>query len=141
MPLDQLSADLAAGDVADLVWIGPNMRSSTHDASIAEGDAWLAERLPEVLQSSAFQDGGLLVATYDEGDSDNGCCGQRRGGGNVMTVFASPLGKRGFVSDAPHSHYSLLRTIEDGWGLEHLGHADDPAVTNLAEFFDPAGTP
>jgi hypothetical protein len=141
VPLDRLSDDLAAGDVADLVWIGPNMRSSTHDASIAEGDAWLAERIPEVLQSSAFQDGGLLVVTYDEGDSDDGCCGQRRGGGNIMTVVASPLGKRGFVSDAPHSHYSLLRTIEDGWGLEHLGHADDPAVTNLAELFDQAGTP
>jgi len=139
--LDRLDADLATGDVPSLVWIGPNMRSSTHDAPIAEGDAWLAAQLPAVLDSSAFQENGLLVVTYDEGDSDDGCCGQRRGGGNIMTVVASPLGKRGFVSDVPHSHYSLLRTIEDAWGLEHLAHAADDAVTSLTEFFDASDSP
>jgi hypothetical protein len=141
VPLDRLGDDLAAGDVADLVWIGPNMDSSTHDASVAEGDAWLAAHLPAVLDSPAFQEDGLLVVTYDEGDSDDGCCGQRRGGGNIMTVVASPLGKRGFVSDVPHNHYGLLRTIEEAWGLEHLGHAADDSVTSLAEFFSPPGAP
>src|SRR4051794_40227341 len=119
VPLDRLNGDLGSGDVANLVWIGPNMRSSTHDASIAEGDAWLAAHLPDILESPAFQDDGLLIVTYDEGDSERGCCGQRRGGGNILTVLASPLSKRGFVSDTPYNHYSLLRTIEDAWGLDH----------------------
>jgi hypothetical protein len=141
VPLDRLGDDLASGDVANLVWIGPNMRSSTHDAPVAEGDAWLAAHLPAVLQSPAFQQNGLLVVTYDEGDSSDGCCGQRRGGGNIMTVVASPLGKPGFVSDVPYSHYSLLRTIEDAWGLEHLGHAGDAAVTSLTEFFGAPASP
>lgn len=141
VPLDRLADDLAAGSVADLVWIGPNMRNSTHDATVAEGDAWLAARLPAVLASPAFQENGLLVVTYDEGDSDDGCCGQRHGGGNIMTVVASPLGKRGFVSDIPHNHYGLLRTIEDAWGLEHLGHADDDSVTSMTEFFSSLGAP
>jgi hypothetical protein len=141
VPFDRLGDNLAAGDIANLVWIGPNMRSSTHDASIGEGDAWLAAHLPAVLDSPAFQDNGLLVVTYDEGDSDDGCCGQRQGGGNIITVVASPLGKRGFVSDVPHNHYGLLRTIEDAWGLEHLGHADDDSVTSLSEFFSSPGAP
>jgi len=141
VPLEELSADLASGDVADFVWIGPNMRSSTHSAPIDTGDRWLAAQLPEVLQSSAFENEGLLVVTYDEGDSDAGCCGRSKGGGHVMTVLASPLGRRGFTSDIPHDHYSLLRTIEDAWDLGYLGHAADPSNANLAEFFAPPRSP
>ena len=58
-----------------------------------------------------------------------------------MTVLASPLGRRGFTSDIPHDHYSLLRTIEDAWGLGYLGHAADPSTNNLAEFFTAPGSP
>ena len=141
VPFDRFADDLARGDLPNLVWLGPNMRSSTHDASVAEGDDWLAAHLPPILASPAFQQDGLLVVTYDEGDTDDGCCGQRHGGGNIMTVVASPLGKRGFVSDTPYNHYSLLRTIEDAWGLEHLGHAADPAVKGLSDFFSPPASP
>jgi len=136
VPLGQLSTDLAAGDLADLIWIGPNLRSSTHDASIAEGDRWLAENLPPVLQSPAFTDDGLLVVTYDEGDSDEARNGRSSGGGGrIMTVVASPLARQGYVSSSRFDHYSLLRTIEDAWGLDHLGRAGDDAVRNLAEMF------
>lgn len=141
VPLEHLSRDLAAGDVADFVWIGPDLRSSTHDASVAEGDRWLATTLPQVLDSPAFQQNGLLILTYDEGDSDDGCCGRPRGGGRIVTVIASPLAKRGFESDVPHDHYGLLRTIEDAWGLDHLGHAADPSTSNLAEFFEAPTSP
>jgi hypothetical protein len=140
VPLDRLSADLASGDVPDLVWIGPNMRSSTHDASVSEGDRWLATTVPTVLESPAFQQNGLLVVTYDEGSSAAGCCGRSRGGGQIVTVLASPLVKTGYRSDTPYNHYSLLRTIEDAWGLDHLKHAGDPAVSNLAEFFIAVGS-
>ena len=135
VPLERLSTDLAAGDVPDLVWIGTDLRSSTHDGSIDEGDRWLASTLPAVLDSQAFQQDGLLVLTYDEGESNDGCCGRQRGGGRIVTLLASPHVKRGFTSDVPHDHYGLLRTIEDAWGLDHLGHAADASSTSLAEFF------
>jgi hypothetical protein len=135
VPFAELSEDLQAGNVPDLVRIGPDMNNSTHDASIGAGDRWLASVLPGVLQSSAFQEGGLLVVTYDEGNSKAACCGRLEGGGRIMTVVASPFGHRGFVSTTPYDHYSLLRTIEDAWGLEYLGHAADPSTSNLAEFF------
>jgi len=135
VPLGQLGPDLAAGDLASLIWIGPNLESSTHDGTIAEGDRWLASHLPALLDSPAFQPDGLLVLTYDEGDSDDACCGSRSGGGRIVTVVASPLAQRGFKSTTPYNHYSLLRTIEDAWGLDHLGHAADASVRNLSEFF------
>jgi hypothetical protein len=141
VPLDRWSEDLASGTVDNLVWLGPNLRSSTHDGSIAEGDRWLATSVPGVLASAAFQQDGLLVITYDEGDSTAACCGQRTGGGQIVTVLASPLGRRGFTSDTPHNHYSLLRTIEDAWGLDRLGHAGDASVASMAEFFTTPAAP
>ena len=47
-------------------------------------------------------------------------------------------GSRGVRDDTPYSHYSLLRTLEDAFGLpEHLRHADDTAagVQPMAKLF------
>jgi len=35
----------------------------------------------------------------------------------------SPQIKPGTVSDVPYNHYSLLRWVEDNFGLAHLGYA------------------
>lgn len=136
VPLQELTSDLALNNLPNLVWIGPNLQSSTHDASISVGDRWLAELLPNILDSPAFKDGGLLVLTYDEGSSDASCCGRKRGGGKIMTVLASPYSRSAFSSTTPYDHYSLLRTIEDAWGLGPVGHAGDSLTRNLGEFFE-----
>ena len=35
-------------------------------------------------------------------------------------------GPRGLADDTPYNHYSLLRTLEDAFGVErHLGHAGE----------------
>ncbi len=52
------------------------------------------------------------------------------GGDRIGAVLLSPFVKPGSVSDAPYNHYSMLRSLEDIFGLnEHLGYAaDDPAT-------------
>ena len=45
-------------------------------------------------------------------------------------------GRGGLVDDTPYSHYSLLRTLEDAFGLPtHLGHAADPDVVPMRKLF------
>jgi phosphatidylinositol-3-phosphatase len=48
---------------------------------------------------------------------------QGYGGDRIGAVLLSPFIKPGTVSDTPYNHYSLLRTFEDIFGLEHLGYA------------------
>jgi len=49
----------------------------------------------------------------------------------------SPLVKPGTVSDVPYNHYSLLRSIEDWFGLPHLGYAGQPGPRTFgADVFD-----
>jgi hypothetical protein len=45
----------------------------------------------------------------------------------------SPLAKPAFSSATAHSHYSLVRTIEDSWSMPCLANAC--SANNLAEFF------
>jgi hypothetical protein len=53
------------------------------------------------------------------------------GGGRTGAVLLSPLIKPGTVSTVPYNHYSLLRTIEDIFGLPHLGNAAMPQVRSF----------
>lgn len=114
-------------DLGNYWFIVPNLCNDMHDCSIATGDAFLARFLPKILASAAYADGGLIVLTWDEGSSRTG------GGGKVATIVLSPLGKAGFSSAITHSHYSVVRTIEDAWSMPCLAHAC--GANNLSEFF------
>lgn len=47
------------------------------------------------------------------------------GGGKVPAIVIARNGVRGLVDASPYNHYSLLRTIEQAWGLGYLGYAAD----------------
>ena len=63
------------------------------------------------------------------------------GGGRVGAVLVSGYIKEGTVSDVPYNHYSLLRSIEDFFGLEHLGYAGQNGLKSFGEdvFTQPSG--
>jgi hypothetical protein len=111
---------------ADFELIVPNMCNDMHDCSVATGDAFLASFVPRITASPAFADSVVFI-TWDEGSSSLGR------GGHVATLVVSPRVKPGTRSATPHNHYSLLRTIEDAWGLGCLNLAC--GANDMAEFF------
>ena len=112
---------------ADFEFIVPNLCHDMHDCSVAMGDAWLRDFLPKITGSAAYRDGGVLLITFDEGaDGTNPP-------NRVATVISSPLVAPGTQSKTPHTHYSVLRTIQDGFGLPCL--AESCTANTLAEFF------
>jgi phosphatidylinositol-3-phosphatase len=117
-------------------------------------DGFLKVLVPKILASKAYKDGGLLVITTDEAPSagefvdSSSCCGQPKfpnlpapagttaglaanGGGQVGALLLSPFVKGGTTSQEPYNHFSLLRTIEDLFGLKHLGYA---ALSHVSSF-------
>ena len=57
------------------------------------------------------------------------------GGGLIPAIVIAREGVRHYVSSNPYNHYSLLRTIEEAWGLGYLGNASDTAqVHSMREF-------
>ena len=47
------------------------------------------------------------------------------GGGRTGAVLLSPFIKPGTWNNTAYNHYSLLRSIEDTFGLAPLGYAND----------------
>jgi hypothetical protein len=148
VPFTQLESDLASSTTtANLTYITPNLCHDGHDAPCANGepgglvsaDAFLQSWVPKILASPAFRTDGLLIVTFDESDSPesdaSACCGEGPGpnsplpgitglgGGRVGAVLVSRWIKPGTVNDTPYNHYALLGSIEDLFGLSHLGYA------------------
>jgi hypothetical protein len=109
-------------------------------------DAWLQSNVPPILNSPAYKDHGLLLIVADEAHSfdddpnnfdTSACCNEQPGpntpnpggvapgpgGGRVGAVALSPCIAAGTVSGTPYNHYSMLRSVEDMFGLTHLGYA------------------
>jgi hypothetical protein len=151
--LDALAKDLRSTDTtANYIFITPNLCNDGHDLQCVDGqpgglkgvNAFLQKWVPLIMQSPAYGKDGLLIITFDESDStgadaSTACCGEKRlpgaehppgfsgpGGGKVGAVLLSQLIKPGTVSSVPYNHYSLLRSVEDFFGLEHLGLAAEP---------------
>jgi hypothetical protein len=53
---------------------------------------------------------------------------QNFGGDQTGAVLLSPFIKPGTVANTPFNHYSLLKTIEDIFGLDYLGFAGQPGL-------------
>jgi hypothetical protein len=132
VPFTQFTTDLSGNQLPAYVWITPNMCHDMHDCSVGTGDTWLSQVVPLILQSAAFTHGGLLFITFDEGETNAGCCNNAVGG-QVTTLVISPRVKRGFQSTIPETHYSLLRTIEQVWGLSPLEGARNSRA--MTEYF------
>jgi len=133
-PFTQFWVDMSSGRAPDFVWITPNMCNDTHDCPVGTGDAWLRSVVPTITGSAGFRNGGVLFITWDEGSSNAGCC-SGSWGGHVAALVVAPNAIGGFRSGVAENHYGLLRTIEDGFHLSHLGAAGWSSNLPLREYF------
>jgi hypothetical protein len=85
-------------------------------------DAWLKDVVGRITATKAYKDDGLVIVTFDDAPGDD-----RGGGGAVGALLVSPFVTPGATIARPYDHISLLRSIEDLFGLQHLGAAGDPA--------------
>jgi phosphatidylinositol-3-phosphatase len=129
VPLARLALDERSRTLPRFIWITPNLCHDMHDCSVATGDRFLARLIPRLLR--ALGRNGLLILTWDEGSSDNGCC-RLASGGHIVTIVAGPGARRGARMNSPADHYSVLQTIEDLFTLPRLRHATCPCTPSLA---------
>ncbi len=152
--LDRLEGDLR--DIAttpNFAYIVPGLCHDGHDApcrndepgGLISADAFLRAWVPKILGSPAFRRDGLLIVTFDEGTDATVCCGEEPlpggpqpgkfgpGGGRTGAVLLSPFIAAGTISSQAYNHYSFLRSIEDLFGLGHLGYAAAPQLQSFGK--------
>jgi len=138
-----LSPGTDAARVPRFVWVTPDLCDDGHNCGPSVSGPWLAAFVASVTASPAWADGGALVVTWDEGaDADDrgidpatGKVQGTGGGGNVLTLVIAPGVPAGRSVGVPYDHYSLLRTVEDAFGLPLLGAAASPGTTPLSAFW------
>jgi phosphatidylinositol-3-phosphatase len=136
VPLTELAQDERAHTLARFVWITPNLCHDMHDCPPPQGDAFLAQVVPPLL--TALGPRGLLILTWDEGDTDDGCC-RVAAGGHIATVFAGGLAAPHAQLTRPVDQYSILQAIEDLFGLRRLRGAACACTPSLAPLLRGAG--
>jgi phosphatidylinositol-3-phosphatase len=158
-PLTTLTGNLKqASTTPKFTFITPNLCDDGHDTNCAGKDAkgsqagglvsidhFLSIWIPRIKQSAAFKKNGVIVITTDEAASSDAtsCCGEQPGPNDPQPGIRGPGGGRtgalvigkcvaaGKKDSTPYNHYSLLRTLEDIFGITtggsdskgHLGFA------------------
>ena len=156
-PFGDLATDIAGGTLPAFSFITPDTCHDGHDnpcagqstGGLVAADAWLSANLPPLLDYLAANN-GLLVINFDEGSAptsptaissptDFSCtsCASLGAGGRTGAILISPRLPQGATVATGYDHYSLLRTVEDSFGIsEHLNLA--AAATAMSDAF--AGT-
>jgi phosphatidylinositol-3-phosphatase len=111
VPFTQLAKDLKAGQLANFVFVEPDMCNSMHDCGVSIGDRWLRRVAPPLLKLPNT----VVFVLFDEGESD------ARGGGHIPALALGTAVRPGARFAGMTDHYGALRTIEDAWGLPRLG--------------------
>jgi phosphatidylinositol-3-phosphatase len=130
VPSTTLTRDLADHSLPRFTWLVPNICHDMHSCGTYTADLYLRTMVPRLL--AELGPSGVLFVTFDEGETNAGCCGVAKGG-HILTLAAGPGARAGARSMTPYDHYSLLRTIEDLWGLPKLGGAGSPSTRPMTD--------
>ena len=154
VPLNELPPALTSVSTTPTYsFIVPDLCNDGHDDPCPNGqpgglvqvDTFLMKWVPLITSSPAYKQDGLLVVVFDEAGSlrdSRACCDEQqfpntpnngflfpgRGGGHVGAVALSPFIKPGTRTLRKYNHFSLLKTIEQFFGLEYLGYAGQPGL-------------
>jgi phospholipase C len=129
------------GRLAAVTWITPTCATSDHPNCLSnQGPDWVASVVNAVVESS-FWDSSAIFIMWDEWGGwydhvpppyeDYDGLGIR-----VPLLVVSPYAKKGYVSHVQYEHGSILKFIEDVFGLARLAASDTRANSPAADCFD-----
>ncbi|HET9406734.1 MAG TPA: alkaline phosphatase family protein [Candidatus Sulfotelmatobacter sp.] len=139
----QLFADLKSGHVANFNFITPNQCHDQHGRgsgevgpgcsvdqnTIAQGDAALNILISTIKGSHAWKEGNnVIVTVWDENDFSSLP-------NQVLAIVDTNYSSGGKISNVKYNHFSLLKTIEAGFGLSFINHAADDNVKLMTDLF------
>jgi phosphatidylinositol-3-phosphatase len=145
VPIPELKKDLKSeATTPNYVYVAPDLCSAGALGQCPEGapqgaaasDEWLAEVVPEIVESKAFKKDGLLIVTFTgvepappaEGVATKPEPKPLKTGALLVSQFT----QAGGTDPAPYTPYSLLRSSEELFGLGQLAKAGDPKTKTFA---------
>jgi phosphatidylinositol-3-phosphatase len=109
---------------------------------IQQGDVTIERLVKSIKSSPVWHDGRTaIVIVWDENDysgistQPNGLFPPQNQNKVVLTVETNRDGQAGLQSGTYYNSFSLLRSLEAGFGLPCLNHACDPGVAVMSDLF------
>lgn len=124
LPFKEFPTDFSK--LPTMSFVIPNQYHDMHDGRdpdrIQNADSWLKHHLDAYVQW-AKTNNSLLILTWDEDDGTEA--------NRIPTIFVGPMVLTGRY-DVKLTHYNILRTIEEMYGLQHSGSSASAApITNV----------
>jgi len=132
-PMGFFNQALAKGQVSDFNFIIPNgcedgeANCGPVHNRYTQFDNFLAREVSLIEQSPAYGPDDVIIVVYDEDERAGGLAAKNGfgAGGHVVCAILSGLVVPG-EANGVYYHYSLLRTLEEGFGLSsYVGNAND----------------
>jgi phospholipase C len=138
-PVDDFADHARRGLLPPVTWVTPRFEVSDHpEYSMCHGENWTTEIVNAVMESPHWADTAIFLTWDDYGgfydhvpppQVDDFGFGIR-----VPLLVISPFAKRGFVTNELGEFSSVLRFMEDNWGLSQLTHRDRDATPLISSF-------
>lgn len=116
---DQFMEDVRSGALPNYSFYTPNMFNDGHDTSLGVASKWVSGFLDR-LHAARGLERTLVIVTWDEG------AGSDFRANKVLALLLGDVVNPGQYRQEM-SHYSLLRSIEDNFGLEPIADGDREA--------------
>ena len=140
-PATKFMKDVANGSLANVTWITPTWENSDHPGLFGSGGPRWVASLVNAIGASKFWDSTAIFITWDDWGGwfdpvppvheDYDGLGFR-----VPLLIVSPYAKRGYVTHVQYETSSVLRFIEDNFGLSRLARSDARANDPAGDAFD-----
>ncbi|HEX3370581.1 MAG TPA: alkaline phosphatase family protein [Candidatus Cybelea sp.] len=145
-PQTRFFKDVRNGQLPAVSWVTPTCRNSDHAGCNADdGPKWVAALVNAVGESKYWDTSALFVFWDDPGGWYDHVAPKKLDydglGFRVPLLVISPYAKRGRVSHVRYEHGSLLRFVEDRFGLATLSASDARATSPAADCFNFLGAP
>jgi phospholipase C len=129
VPNTELFLDLRDGNLPSVSWVLPNAEESEHPMTDVRVGMWYVTAVANALMKSPCWRNSVLVVTWDEygGFFDHVAPPRVDGDGygiRVPALIVSPYARQGHVDHTVYDFASILRLIENRFGLEPLADRD-----------------
>ena len=138
-PVDRVVQDIRANELPPVTWITPRFELSEHpEYNFCHGENWSTRVINAIMRSDMWSSTAIFL-TWDDygGFYDHVPPPQVDGFGfgiRVPMIVLSPYARAGQVSHELGEFSSVLRFIEDNWGLTKLTKRDRRATPMLSAF-------
>ena len=132
--------DIANNQLAQVSWVTPNGLQSDHPVSTdGSGPSWVAS-VVNAIGNSPYWSNTAIFITWDDwgGWYDHvppKIINSYEYGFRVPLIVVSPYARAQYISRNTHDFGSMLKFIEETFGLQSLGYAD-AAADDFADCFD-----